>query len=474
MQKRNKKKSASIFINLLLICLSLSPLVVLELYLRTTDYGYEDRLFVLDRAAGEYVLNRQLYQKYFPTDPLVKNSRLSELLPETSFAAQKGENVFRIFCLGGSTTRGDFSDNRFPDLLAEMLSRSEVDKKIEVFNLGITTFNSYQVADFVAELIDYEPDLLIIYMGHNEIYGPLGVGSSSQISSSYWLTKTVLYLQRFRSFQLLQNQYLKLFDIDSDEDRQGVLFKVMATSSMEPFSPKKEKSLHNFANNLDKIIAQVHKRDVPLILTTIASNIRDFRPFDSAIPEGDIAKEWQSLIDSAVALKDKGNLQEAAETFLQAIDLYPDNAQQYFDLGQVCMALKMYGVALESLTKAKDLDIIPFRASSGINRIIRQKAAESGLVILDVEEIYKTKSDDGLIGKPIMIEHLHPSAYGHYLIAAGLVEIIVKTGLLQPGKEIDFANSAVRAGFNAEINAEDFDGSEMWPFTINNKDYRFP
>jgi tetratricopeptide (TPR) repeat protein len=283
-----------------------------------------------------------------------------------------------------------------------------------------------------------------------------------------------LYLQRFRSFQLLQNYYLKLLDIETDEDRQGALFKVMATSSMEPFSPKKEKSLRNFTNNLDRIIAHAHKRDVPLILTTIASNIKDFRPFDSAIPEGDIAKEWQSLIDSAVALKDKGNLQEAAETFLQAIDLYPDNAQQYFDLGQVCMALKMYGVALESLTKARDLDIIPFRAPSGINEIIRRKAADSGSVLLDVEEIYKNRSADGLIGKPIIIEHLHPSAYGHYLIAAGLVNIIFKTGLLQSWNEIDFADPAVRAGFNAVVNSEDFDGSEMWPFTINNKDYRFP
>jgi tetratricopeptide (TPR) repeat protein len=474
MQKENKKKSASVLINLLLVCLSLSPFAALELYLRSIDYGYEDRLFVLDQEVGEYVLNQPLYQKYFPTDPLLKNSRIPELLPEMSFAAQKGDNVFRIFCLGGSTTRGDFSDNRFPDLLAEMLVRSEVDKKVEVFNLGITTFNSYQVADFVAELVDYAPDLLIIYMGHNEIYGPLGVASSSQVSSSHRLTKTVLLLQRFKTFQLLQNYYLKLIDIDSDADRQGALFKFMAKSSVEPFSPLKEKSLKYFSNNLDNIIAQVKKRDAPLILTTIASNIRDFRPFDSAVPEGSLAKEWQSLIDSAVALKDKGNLQEAAETFLQAIDLYPDNAQQYFDLGQVCMSLKMYGVALESLTKAKDLDIIPFRAPSGINRIIRQKAVEPGFVILDVEEIYKTKSEDGLIGKPIMIEHLHPSAYGHYLIAAGLTELVFETGLLQAGKEIDFADPAVRAEFNAAINSEDFDGSEMWPFTINNKDYRFP
>jgi tetratricopeptide (TPR) repeat protein len=429
---------------------------------------------LLDQKVGEYVLNRQLYQKYFPSDPLVENSRLPELLPEMSFAAQKDADVFRIFCLGGSTTRGDFSDNRFPDLLSEMLSQSGVGKKVEVFNLGITTFNSYQVADFVEEIVDYAPDLLIIYMGHNEIYGPLGVASSSQISSSYQLTKTVLLLQRFKTFQLLQNQYLKLLDIDTEEDRQGTLFKVMAKSRVEPFSSLKEKSLHNFSNNLDNIIAKAHKKHVPLILTTIASNIRDFRPFDSAVPEGDIAIQWQSLIDSALSLKDTGQFHEAAERFMQTIDLYPENAQQYYDLGQIYLALGQYDKALEALTKARDLDIIPFRAPSGINRIIWQKAAKYRLVLLDVEQTFKVRSADGLIGKPIMIEHLHPSAYGHYLIAAGLAEVIFEIGLLQPGKEIDFTDSAVRATFNAEINSENFDPSKMWPFTINNKDYRFP
>jgi tetratricopeptide (TPR) repeat protein len=472
--KEPRKKLSSVIVNLLLICLSLSPLIILEFYLRATDYGYEDRLFVQNRAAGQYVLNRHLYQKYFPTDPLLKNSRLPELLPEMSFAAQKGDNDFRIFCLGGSTTRGDFSDNKFPDLLAEMLSQSEVGKKVEVFNLGITTFNSFQVADFVAELVEYEPDLLAIYMGHNEIYGPLGVGSSSQISTSYRLTRTVLYLQRFKLFQLLQNQYLKLLDIDTEEDRQGALFKVMASSRVAPFLPKKEKSLRNFANNLDRIIAQVHKKDVPLILTTIASNIRDFRPFDSAVPEGDIAIQWRSLIDTAISLKDTGQFQEAAERFLQAIDLYPDNAQQYFDLGQTYIALEKYDLALEELTRARDLDIIPFRAPSGINRIIWQKAAKSGLVLLDVEEMYKTKSDNGLIGKPIMIEHLHPSEYGHYLIAAELTKSIFIHGLLQPEQLIDFKDPEVRSSFLVGIYSEVFDGSRMWPFNINNKDYRFP
>jgi hypothetical protein len=47
-------------------------------------------------------------------------------------------------------------------------------------------------------------------------------------------------------------------------------------------------------------------------------------------------------------------------------------------------------------------------------------------------------------------------------------------GISYPGQgKIDFADPAVRATFDAEINYEDFDGRQMWPFTTNNNDYRF-
>jgi lysophospholipase L1-like esterase len=451
MKKGKKKKSASIFVSLLLICLSLSPLAVLELYLRAQDYGYVDRLFLLNNETGKYELNREIYQKYFPVDPLIKNSGIPNLFKERSFNATKSDNDFRIFCLGGSTTEGDLSSNRFPDLLRQILLRAEINRSAEVINLGITTINSYQVADFVEEIINYEPDLLILYMGHNEIYGPLGVASGSRISTNYWLTRTVLYMQRFRLFQLLQNLYLKLYDIDTEEDRTGAFFRVMARSEVMPGSPLRAKALLYYTWNLERIIGQ-------------------------AEPDGERGVQWQTIIDSALSFEDGGQLQKAAETYLEAMNLYPDNAQQYFDIGQIYRAQGHYDLALDALTKARDLDIIPFRAPSGINLIIKQMVGSSDAILLDVEETFRAKSQDGLIGKPIMVEHLHPSGYGHYLIAAELAKTIFAKGLLKPAKRFDFEDPEILSSFDVQINSEELiaDDVDEWPFTINNKDYRFP
>ena len=114
------------------------------------------------------------------------------------------------------------------------------------------------------------------------------------------------------------------------------------------------------------------------------------------------------------------------------------------------------------------------RLSGKTDSVVKPKVGETILLLLDVEEILQKNSPRRLIGKPIMVEHLHPSSYGHYLIAAGLARLIYVNGLLEQEKTVDFHDPAVIASFGVKKFSESFQGNEMWPFTINNKDYSFP
>jgi len=62
-------------------------------------------------------------------------------------------------------------------LLKHRLSHTFPNKNIEVINTGITAVNSYTLWDLTDDIIEQKPDLVIIYAGHNEYYGALGVGS---------------------------------------------------------------------------------------------------------------------------------------------------------------------------------------------------------------------------------------------------------------------------------------------------------
>ena len=98
----------------------------------------------------------------------------------------KDDSTLRIFVLGESTTIGYpfFHNGSFHRWLQYRLMHTFPDRQFEIINLSLTAVNSYTVLGFAKELIRYKPDAVLIYTGHNEFYGTLGVGSSSRIGSS--------------------------------------------------------------------------------------------------------------------------------------------------------------------------------------------------------------------------------------------------------------------------------------------------
>ena len=86
------------------------------------------------------------------------------------FPRDKATGTRRIFCLGGSTTYGRPYDDTtsFCGWLRVMLPVADPSHTWEVVNAGGISYASYRVANVAEELIQYDPDLFIIYCGQNE------------------------------------------------------------------------------------------------------------------------------------------------------------------------------------------------------------------------------------------------------------------------------------------------------------------
>ncbi len=86
------------------------------------------------------------------------------------FPARKAGGVTRVFCLGGSTTYGRPYDDRtsFCGWLREFLPAVEPGRRWEVVNAGGISYASYRVVRLMDALTRFEPDLFVIYTGHNE------------------------------------------------------------------------------------------------------------------------------------------------------------------------------------------------------------------------------------------------------------------------------------------------------------------
>ncbi|NIP94106.1 MAG: SGNH/GDSL hydrolase family protein, partial [Akkermansiaceae bacterium] len=114
-----------------------------------------------------------------------------------TFPREKPNGSRRIFSVGGSTTHGRPYDDTtsFSGWLREYLKATSGERRWEVINAGGVSYASYRVALLMEELIQYEPDLFIIYSGHNEFleertYGDIRNTPASVLRASSWAARS--------------------------------------------------------------------------------------------------------------------------------------------------------------------------------------------------------------------------------------------------------------------------------------------
>jgi len=135
---------------------------------------------------------------------LCTNSELVRLDNKSRcFVPQKSPDVFRIFCLGGSTTQGWPFQNilSYPDFLSHELKDVLPGKRVEIINAGINSSDSTSDLPLFKELLRYKPNLIFIYEGRNEVLlAPLHFGFRAKLLIPHlWLLRHVSlynYLRR--------------------------------------------------------------------------------------------------------------------------------------------------------------------------------------------------------------------------------------------------------------------------------------
>src|SRR6267154_348840 len=198
-----------------------SPFVVLiafEILLRLFHYGSNLDLFIESPANPDYyVFNPAASKRYF-TNEAIATSGNSE-----PFKKEKDNHTMRIFILGESTTIGYpyFHNGSFHRWLLYRMMNTFPDRKFEFINCSLTAVNSYTVLGFAKELVNYQPDAVLIYTGHNEYYGVMGVGSTDTMGSNGFIIGLLLWLRHFRLMQLLTNFYAYLQHVFHKSDGKG-------------------------------------------------------------------------------------------------------------------------------------------------------------------------------------------------------------------------------------------------------------
>ncbi|MEL6820879.1 MAG: GDSL-type esterase/lipase family protein [Calditrichota bacterium] len=398
----------------------LIPVLILtaaEGILRLTDIGAREPLINTIQQNGElkHQVNRKVAQRYFSID--------SSMVPEASedvFDVVRREGSLRILCIGGSTTAGfPYEINAtFPFQLQHRLRVSLLNNYVEVINLGISAINSYSVVDLLPEMLEIEPDVLIVYMGHNEFYGAFGAASSQYVSANHRLNRLYLYLRKFRIVNALRSLFSGLVPVgESTDERMSLMQAMAAENQVPPDSPIRQRAVHQFRENLRDIVDAAKKAGVQVVLSTLVSNLADQPPLLSG-SSADLNEREKILLEKNLLEAQEylaGNEFTVAEAILNRLD--STSASRSYLTGKLGIAKVDFKSAEENFRQARDLDVLPFRAPHSMNVVIREMAETEDVPLIDMEAIFNSAAPNGLPGSTLFTEHLHPTFYGYQLMA---------------------------------------------------------
>ena len=450
-------------------------LMLLEGGLRFFDYGERFDILIPFKSDARYLaVNPALGQRYFPASQVTPEVALTDAILK-----EKAAGSYRIFVLGGSTAAGyPYQYNgSFPSILKLILSAHYPNKQIEVMNLAMPAVSSYTVREIALNLAEYEPDMYLIYAGHNEFYGGLGVGSTESLGQSRWIVNAYLALRHYRSFQLFRNVFnrLRAFLLTSSNgsgSRDGTLMARMAGNRSIPYTaPEVALAAGNFRGNMQDIADFCSANGIALFAGSVSSNLRHQSPFVDAFSEAGDQQAWQAHLQVAKEAISKADLQTARSQLQAAIRIDSLAATPYFLQAQLALASGDTTAASPLFLKAKEFDGLRFRASEQINEKLKELAAASPLTYVPVNEQFAAYSPGNIPGDELFLEHLHPNLSGYRLLAETFAQSIAESGLLGPARQ----GPAVDASWQKQIGVTRVDIAyanirinflkKGWPFT---------
>lgn len=419
-------KLFSVLLPILFIC-------ILESVLILFGYGHSYDVFEVDESNSFKRLSSEVSKKYF-----LQNENATFGFDEP-FSIIKPKKTFRIFVLGASTAVGFpyYHNGSFHRMLNYRLQRTYPDIDFEVVNLGLTAVNSYTLVDFSYEVADNDPDAVIIYAGHNEYYGALGVASTSRMGRNPTFVKTLLKLREFRSVQLFLNFKKSIFKLVSDEvDISQTLMKRMAEGQIiEKDSKIYHQGLTQFETNLKEIYNVLSEKQIPTFVGVLVSNLADQEPFYSTFQKRHIEK----LTDIEVALTKQ--TKDSISMFENLLKIDSTSALVHFKYAKLLRDKGDFNAAKYHFIKAKEFDLLRFRAPEKMNQLIIEHAMNfQNISIVDIESAFENNSENGFIGNDLILEHLHPNYKGYFLLANSFYDAIVDRLILpkpsfEPTKE---------------------------------------
>jgi len=405
--------------------------------------GLELVLWAFNIAAPETVVDRSFgFGQYQPL--FIPNKDQTELRTSQNkslyfgtqrFAKQKWKTEFRMFFLGGSTVRGrpftvDTAFAKWVEL--ELNARSPDNTTYQSINCGGLSYASYRLARINQEILQYDPNLVVLATGHNEF---LEDRSFTAAKANQTDVSPISSWRSVNWIRSLAGDDLESFKTNSEKRLPAnVTARLDAKSGYASYQWDpvwKRDVIGQYRESITEIISQCQTKDIPILLVCLGSNLRDCPPIKSELPltlSNTTRQKWLNLFDQATRHRD--NPSTALKFYQQCSAITEEHALLHYRIARCFEQLGQNQAARKHYLLSKDHDICPLRLTEQMDRVIRELADQFDVPLVDGRRVLERASAHQIPGYEMYIDHVHPSIAGHQLIATAIVQQLMKSKLI--------------------------------------------
>ncbi|MEZ4415900.1 MAG: tetratricopeptide repeat protein [Gemmatimonadota bacterium] len=377
---------------------------------------------------------------------------------QQQFPVPKAAGVQRVFCLGGSTTYGRPYEDRtsFCGWLRAFLPAVDPGKRWEVINAGGISYASYRVVRVMEELTRHEPDLFVIYTGHNEFLEKRTYDRLLQTPE--FMRDLASLASRLRLYSLLSDiVYPPKAQLGTEVE--AVLDRSVGPEDYHRDDAMRDAVLEHFQISLQRMADIGQQSGAGIIFVSPASNIRDFSPFKSEPSAGLDATEVVQIRQLKASITEQVDAQEyqrAADLATGGLAIDPRDADLLFLEGRALLALGDTNEARGAFILARDEDVAPLRALTPIPDIVSEVASRTANGLVDFAGMVERAAPDGIPGEESFLDHVHPTIEVNRRLALAIIDEMVEMEVATPvssWNEAEIASISERVNGSVDVEA---------------------